>query len=199
MNIKKVDYADDLYMKENTSKNWICLHHTCSLDPQQDIEYWKSQANKVCTPYIVARDGTIYNLFDDKYWSYHLGLKAADGFDHNKNIKYNSETIGIEISNLGELTQKQVDSGKFKFETKDYRGQKYWQTYTSEQYQAISELIKWIISKYPNIKTTFIQTEDFNQSVFDNSCIFSHRNVHREKTDVSPAFDFRKLEQLVKS
>jgi N-acetyl-anhydromuramyl-L-alanine amidase AmpD len=46
---------------------------------------------------VVDTDGTIIRLFDEKYWSYHLGIRGAD----SENWRHDKRSIGIEIVNIG--------------------------------------------------------------------------------------------------
>jgi N-acetyl-anhydromuramyl-L-alanine amidase AmpD len=191
MNIKTIDFPDNQYIKEEyQDKKWICLHHTGSTNAKQDINWWKQTPDKIATPFIIDRDGSIYQIFDSKYFGWHLGLKD---FNSALNRLYNAESIGIEIVNLGALTEKQISSKKFEYMVSNYRGSKYWQLYNDSQYQSLNELINYLLTIYPKIGKDIITSNEFDLSVFKNPCIYSHRNVHREKTDVSPAFDFNKI------
>jgi N-acetyl-anhydromuramyl-L-alanine amidase AmpD len=191
MNIIKIDFPEDQYIKkEYLDKKWICLHHTGSSNAKQDIAWWKQTPDKIATPFIIDRDGSIYQLFDTKYFAWHLGLKD---FNSILNEQYNAESIGIEIVNLGVLTDSQVATKKFEYITKDFRSGKHWQKYTDKQYNSLNDLINYLLKLYPKIGKTVITKEDFDLTVFKIPCIYSHRNVHREKTDVSPAFEFNKI------
>ncbi len=118
--------SDDEYIKEETSKDTIWLHHTAGGSrPDWSINGWEKDYMKdklgrpildtsgnlrplrVGTSYIVGRksstsddniwDGKILRAFDDKYWAYHLGIS-------NNSEELNSKSIAIEICNYGPLT-----------------------------------------------------------------------------------------------
>ena len=96
--IISVDFPDNQYIKEQTDKKQIVIHHTVSgQGVNGDIAWWRQTADRVGTAIIIGWDGKIYQCFSSKYWAYHLGLKTAN------NKKLNQETIGIEIDAWGGL------------------------------------------------------------------------------------------------
>ncbi|MCK4823592.1 N-acetylmuramoyl-L-alanine amidase, partial [bacterium] len=86
------------------NKDLIVLHHTACTHGKVkgDIgELTKHKADaedRVSVAYVLARDGNIYRLFDDKYWSQHLGPGALGG-----NPAGSKRSVAIEISNVGFL------------------------------------------------------------------------------------------------
>lgn len=117
---------DDEYIKKETQKETIYLHHTAGGSrPDWSIGGWEKdyvkdkvgnivydtngnpKSLKVGTSYVIGRksstsnetlwDGKILRSFDDKFWAYHLGISI-------KNEELNSKSIGIEICNYGPLT-----------------------------------------------------------------------------------------------
>lgn len=178
-------------------KNHIVLHHTVSKSEKGVYEWWCNDGKKVATAYVVDKDGKIYEYFDPKYWSYHLGGKAAKC--HNIN------SIGIEIANEGALTFK--DDNYFWFNGKnkylgnvfeyEWRGVKYWAEYSKEQFNSVVELIIYLCDKF-NIPKVVYDKLDFNFDLLDNfRGIISHCNVRNDKTDISPAFNLQHLKQLI--
>lgn len=118
---------DNEYVREETNKNTIWLHHTAGGSrPDWTISGWEKdylknsngepilddsgnlQPLKVATSYVIGRkssstgetlwDGKVLRTFDDKYWAWHLGI--SDQFSH----QLNSRSISIEICNYGPLT-----------------------------------------------------------------------------------------------
>jgi hypothetical protein len=55
------------------------------------IDGWNLAADHVGAPSLVDRDGTIYNMFDDSGWIYHLGLKGMNG-------RYDTSSVAIELT-----------------------------------------------------------------------------------------------------
>lgn len=95
-----VDFPDDQYIKEQTKKNQICLHHTVSgPGVDGDISWWKQTPERIGTAVIVDRDGKIFQMFSSDYWAFHLGTKGLNDTTLNKG------SIGIEIDSWGGLVK----------------------------------------------------------------------------------------------
>jgi len=112
---KFIYFSEAFYVREDTPKYQIVLHHTASGGgasggATNDILWWEQQVKDtgdiVSVSFIVTRDGTILQLFSTKYWAYHLGTSTALLIEYGaagQNKKLNSESIGIEIDSWGGL------------------------------------------------------------------------------------------------
>ncbi len=118
--------SDDEFIRKETNKNTIWLHHTAGGSrPDWSIGGWEKDFQKdkngnpvtdsdgllkplrVGTSYVIGRsssstsetiwDGKILKAFDDKFWAWHLGIAGKIAQD------LNSRSIGIEICNYGPL------------------------------------------------------------------------------------------------
>lgn len=118
--------SDDEYLKKETNKNTLWLHHTAGGSrPDWTIGGWEKdyakdkngnlildnngnpKPLKVGTSYIIGRkssstseniwDGKILRAFDDKFWAWHLGISGK------LSEELNSRSIGIELCNYGPL------------------------------------------------------------------------------------------------
>jgi N-acetyl-anhydromuramyl-L-alanine amidase AmpD len=111
---KSLVFPDEQYYKEETTKKQICLHHTASgRGATGDFRHWLSNAERVATPVIIGTEGTIFQLFQSKYWGHHLGIKAnvfEDAGLPSRNTELNKHCIGIEIDAWGPLA---LVDGKF--------------------------------------------------------------------------------------
>lgn len=107
--------------------NTIVLHSSYSIegdpyDVDAVIALWKSYS--VAPHYMIARNGTVYQLVNDKNIAYHAGdSKMPDGRNGVNNF-----SIGVEILNT--KTDK----------------------YTSAQYQATKDLISYLKKKYGKLE-----------------------------------------------
>ena len=212
--IKIMDCARDngdksFFYQEETAKKKITLHFTMGY-LKGDIATLTKQ--HVSVPFVVGRNGVIYNLFASKYWSYHLGPGAIGG-----NTEMSKECIGIEISNIGPLklignnlvttysdTDVYCSLAETQYYTKlstKFRGNEYFATFTNVQYDAIGKLIKFLCAKY-NIQKKFLNEpsryEIMTEAGFrDFNGIVSHANCRADKADIGPAFDWNKVIQAV--
>lgn len=193
------------YYEQEHVKRKIALHFTMGY-LKGDIATLTKQ--HVSVPFVIGRNGNIYNLFASKYWSYHLGPGAAGG-----NTAMSRECIGIEISNIGPLKKIgnnlvstysntdiycSLDETQYYTElSNDYRGYKYYAKFTSNQYDSTIKLIKFLSGKY-NIPKTFVSESRRFQTLTATeftsfSGIVSHVNCRTDKVDIGPAFDWQRL------
>lgn len=196
---------ESFFFKEATTKKRIVLHYTEGYI-KGDISTLTKPQEHISVPFVVARDGTIYNLWTSKYWSFHLGSGALGG-----NTSSSRESIGIEISNIGHL--KKVGENLVNqysntdiycaltdttaYQQLDYRGHKYFATFTSAQYTSVIKLLRFLTKKY-NLPRTFLPAEkrysrpdDIDE--LDGIGIVSHVNFRTDKHDIGPAFDWARV------
>lgn len=202
---KRENNDDSFYFKESIPKKKIILHYTMGY-LKGDIATLTT--NQVSVPFVIARNGKIYNLFASKYWSYHLGPNASGG-----NTAMSKSTIGIELSNIGPLKKignnlvttysdndiycKLDEIEYYTFLPNAYRNYKYYATFTNAQYKSLVLLLKFLTEKY-NIPYTLISEANRYQKMDDNTFtlyngIASHVNCRTDKTDIGPAFDWASI------
>lgn len=193
------------YYEEIYPKKKIVLHFTMGY-LKGDIDTLTRQ--HVSVPFVIGRNGNIYNIFASKYWSYHLGPGAVGG-----NTAMSRECIGIEISNIGPLkksgnnlvtTYSNSDVYCSIDETSHYlklpnnfRGYEYFAKFTDNQYNSLIKLLKFLCRKY-NIPKTFLNEPKRYQILSANeftnfSGIVSHINCRTDKVDIGPAFDWNRV------
>lgn len=197
------------YYEEETEKFGICLHYTAG-QILGDLLTLTGDRGHVSTAYLVGRTGISYQLFDPKYWSYHLGPRCVGG-----NGRMSKRWIGIEISNYGWLKRRgnnlftwagekycSIQDTEYYKETATYKGHKYWATFTDEQYSAINKILTHLSLKFdiplrtlrPERRLEYnpISAKDRRQLVFDKG-VFTHTNVRKDKFDIGPAFEWEKI------
>lgn len=173
---------DSYYYATETKKDMIVIHSTAGT-LRADMASLTTKDNHVSVSYVIARSGEVYELFDPKYWSYHLGTGAVGGNKPNS-----QRSIAIEMSNYGPLTLRGEDletiysqvtykdsNGDTKKTKKDvyctldepeyysivedgYRGYKYFASFTPEQYKALNNLLDYLCIEH-NIPKTFLDED----------------------------------------
>lgn len=203
------DYCRQLYGKTDyfypqlIRKKRIIIHGTAG-ECKGDIAQLSQPGNHVSVPFVIARDGTVYQLFDPEACAYHLGPSTLYA---NKDMSFSS--IGIELSNLLCLTLKGntlVDSyGKDYCTLADtehyvkipaFRGYSYYASFTIEQYRALDTLLLDLCRKY-HIVHSFIPLEerfDVNIKQAQLAGISHHANWRKDKYDMADGvFDFTRI------
>ncbi len=196
---------DSFYYKEIIPKRKLVLHYTMGY-LRGDIA--ALTRNRVSVAFVIARNGLVYQLFDPKYWSYHLGPGASGG-----NTLMSKESIGIELSNIGPLIRKgnqlvttysdldvycSLDENKyFHYLTQPYRNFSYYATFTEEQYISLRSLLMYLLSTFNIPKNVLPYDRRFDRLGHEQfrsyQGILSHVNCRQDKTDIGPAFVWDKL------
>ena len=96
-----------IYDTEETTKTQIVLHHTAGNNTAAGyIAGWQKESYPLATHYIIPRTGQTEQLYEDKYWSNHLGT------DLPNNAFLQKHSLAVEISSYGYLTLKKNNQGK---------------------------------------------------------------------------------------
>jgi N-acetyl-anhydromuramyl-L-alanine amidase AmpD len=199
---------ESFFYKEAPAKERIVVHYTAGY-LKGDMAALTRKDNHVSTPFVVARDGTIYNLFSSRYWSYHLGKGAQGG-----NEPMSKSGVAIELSNLGYLKPKGNDLVTYfgdkdvycsldekQFYTKigsPFRGYTYFASFTDAQYKSLAKLLRYLTATY-KIPPTFLpeaQRYDVYPAVAQFRGITTHVNYQPQsygKWDIGPAFDWSRV------
>jgi len=212
----QVDFPEDQYYKEETEKKQIVLHHTVSGGNADGvISWWKQDPLRIATAFIIAGDGTIYQIFSSKYWAHHLGIKSdfikSLGFTDygTRNVTLNKESVGIEVCNWGGLMKdangyhpsywdanlkKDVGVTKVTIPDEDvqvfdkpYRGYLYFEKYKQEQVDSLGKLVNYLCDKWNIPKTYFPTMWDVStEAIGSEPGIWTHVSFRRDKSDQMP-------------
>jgi N-acetylmuramoyl-L-alanine amidase len=184
-----------------TPKTHIITHSTMGV-LKGDIAQLTQATSHVSVSFVVGRSGTVYQLFDTKNWSYHLGSGATGG-----NTALSKASVGIELCNLGPLILKKDNvlydyygvaycalADKEFYCEASYRGANYFATYTEPQLTSLGKLLRAIGTAH-SIPLTFLpadkQHDYFKQ--LPAAKVLYHTNLRVDKSDPGPAFDHTKL------
>ncbi len=193
--IKSIPLKNDQYYPTAQTKSHIVLHHSAGGSAASSIAYWASTPEHIATPYIIDRDGTIYECFDPKYWAYHLGVKGATWLE--------KASIGIEICSYGQLqpnmagelltyTKKVIP--KEKAVKLNFRGFDYYEAYTLEQIKSLSILLPYLLDRFKiPLQADRKEFWEYKPPESLPPGIYSHTTVRKDKVDIYPHPDLVKL------
>jgi len=197
--ITMVDFPAKEYYQSTFKKRQIYLHHTAGGPKASSVwNWWQNDRGRIATCIVIDHSGEITQGYSSRFWAYHLGLGnkhfGVMGLPY-KNLDKTS--IGIEICNWGQLTEK---NGKFynyvngevsmdqvtELET-PYKGFKYYHSYTDAQIASTKELLLFWNDAY-GIPL------DYNEDIWGltprafkgEKGVFTHNSVRRDKVDVYP-------------
>ena len=171
----------------------ICIHHTAGGTTPSTIQWWNTTKDRVATPFIIDRDGTIYQVFPLSFWAYHLyvaspGNKVPKKYKHSR---YDKHILGIELANWGQLTKQNdkfynyVGREVKNVEEVKYRGYQYWEPYSQAQIKSLENLLK-ILTKELNIKPkeNYKDIFDINMDALNMvPGIYTHTSYRTDKVD----------------
>ncbi|MCB0846305.1 MAG: N-acetylmuramoyl-L-alanine amidase [Bacteroidetes bacterium] len=231
--VTRNDGFTGFYEPEKIKKEQIVVHYTIghvkgditTLTPAMPRGY-PNNKNRLSVAYVIARDGTIYQLFHSAYWAFHLGTGAVAG-----NQTMSQKSIGIELSNFGPLklsrdgttletvysqyrdpgTGRQLpvdnycllsDEKKYVKVNEPFKDFEYFATFTQAQYRSLIILTRYLTAVH-EIPRNFLDESVRYQASVQNATfngIVSHVN-HREtgKSDIGPAFDWKTFIDGVKA
>lgn len=192
--------ADQFYA-EAWPKKQIYIHHTVGGSAISSLNHWLRDPERIGTAYLIDRDGTIYEVFDPRYWAHHLGLR------HKRNTELNRSSIGIEIASEGALLKDKdgilrAFDGRAVFKDRaavlnyPWRGYQYFDLYEPAQERSLFALVKHLCEQHSVPKRCVEQKEStiYDEKFFDFNGILGHCNVRPDKTDPHPFFRFDQLQ-----
>lgn len=201
MEIIKKFISENQYYKVEQPKKILVLHHTVSgVGVDGDINWWEKTPEKVGTPFIIARDGKIYQTFDEKYWIHHLGIKQwmLDKFKSGvSNDRLNQLSIGIELDSWGGLILKdgkwlngagaEMKKEDIVVYDKEFRGFKAFERYSNAQIESARRLLIFLGTKYGIDLNYNDQIFDFNDKALKGfHGVWSHVSYRPDKSDCHP-------------
>ena len=206
--VKTCQLDSSQYIKQRTEKNKIFIHFTAGgPNACNVIKYWEKDEPRVATAYVIdGNDGKAYECFHPDYWSFHLGVKGTNG-------ALDKSSIGIEICSYGPLKEvggkfyawpadwkTEVSKDKVYELKEEFRGFKYFQSYTQDQLNTVEKLLEFLIEEYNiTIQKTFdMSWFEYNEDLISKKMpgIWTHTNVRKDKSDSYP--DQRLLDMLNK-
>lgn len=213
------NFSEKEYKRITFPKRQIVLHHTVSGDSVDgDISWWLNDKKRIGTCILIARDGTIHQVFSSKYWAYHLG---ENGRDHSKvGLRYrrnDMNSIGIEIDSWGGLVQD--EESKLWYPAKwdvtlrrmipnknldpienvtqyqnGYRGFYGFESYTDEQIQAVKDLLEYWGEAYDiPLKYNEDMWDITSKALNGSAGVFSHVSYRSDKSDCHPQPELIKM------
>lgn len=183
--LRVASFPKQHYFSTMQRKTQIVLHHTAGGSAMSAINWWKTRNDgkgTVATPYVIERNGDIYQLFNAFQWAHHLGVAGKSNLD--------KQSIGIELVCFGAL-QLQNAQGKeiIDYGIQGYRGSRYFEKYTNAQMESLSLLLP-ILSTFAGIpikkapyKNLFEVSAD---ALAGKPGLYTHAAYRPDKSDCHP-------------
>lgn len=192
------------YKTEITVKNLIVLHHTVGGSARSTFRWWLTDPRPIGTAYLIARDGTVHEVFPPECWAYHLGYGSR--VDERRSIGIELASEGALLERGGELYcfDRVSERTRYLLEGKSFdlgyawRGYQHFAVYPEAQLAATIELVGELRLRFNIPPAVFQDVQTGVPSVFNVNHrlwngILAHAHVRDDKTDVHPGFDWNRL------
>lgn len=187
--------ADQYIPDSSVPKDLIVLHHTAGGSAKSTFDWWRTTPERIGTAYIVARDGTVHEVFDPRAWAFHLGISGTQG-------RVDRRSIGIEIASEGGLTE--ADGKLYTFGVvsprTEYRGEvvevpqgwrgfRQFAAYTPAALASVYRLVDELLARF-EVPRRMPGTEE---APLDFAGVAGHFHFRRDKSDVHVGFPWGEL------
>ena len=204
--------ASDYYFQEASEKEQIVLHFTGATLPEDIPKLSKSADHSAA--FVLARDGTIYQLFNSAFWARHLDPGTIDNAD-----EINKQSIAIQISNVGLLSlegETLYGADGFPYCYKDEKayyeelavpieGKQYFASCTNDQYNSLILLLRYLTNEH-NIPREVLDQDstdenwgDTRKEISNYKGILFGVNFIKDPYGIGAAFNWKRVKEDIKS
>jgi len=154
---------------------------------------YNGKYNRIPT-YTISLSGEIFNHFNPKYSSNIFNDTIID-----------RQAITIALENVGWLTHNESENIYYDWKLSQYngdivekqwRGKKYWATYSDNQFLGLIELLDYLCIEYSINKSFSGNNVMIHKPKIFNG-ILTRSNFSKDYYDLTPAMDFDKLNNLI--
>lgn len=195
---------DDQYYPEPQDKSVISLHHTVGGSATSTFDWWLTDPARVGTAYIVARDGTVHEVFPPECWAYQFGVKGAD---------LERRAIGIELASEGALAERDGILYAFdgqrrlgwandlesqgRAERHDWRGYRWFDAYDERQVTMALRLVVHLCERFAIPKQCPLDADLYGPADrrrwWEYRGVVHHVMFRADKSDLHPGFPWHRL------
>lgn len=183
------------YFPQVHHKDLIVLHGTAGSSAKGAVEHWNTSADRVATAFIIARDGTVHEVFPRNCWAWHVGFNG---------VELERRSVGVELVNIGPLRRhgnemRNAYGSVFchadeqdRYVQRSWRGYDCYATYTAEQYMAVRSLLDELCAEF-GISRDIRASGELVDHPREAKGIATHTNFRRDKWDIGPAFEWERI------
>ena len=187
----------DQYYQDHNKKSILFLHHSVGGSARSTFRWWLTDPKPIGTAYIIARDGTIHEVFPPECWAYHLGYGNRTDEKRSIGIELASEGAllkrGRELYCFDRVSERTRYRGRVYDVGRTWRGYRYFAVYPAAQLRAVIKLVDDLLLRFAippvvprNARTGRAARFDVKRRLRQG--IIAHAHVRADKTDVHPGF-----------
>ncbi len=182
------------YTRKSYKKTQIVVGHTSRKD-MRHFEGWLTRKNgsyKKVSHFSIDKNGLVYQHFNPKYYSEFLGsgqdkIIISISLVNEGWLKLNDMNVFVDW--LGHTYGRDCD-----FVERGWRDKRYWSKYSDEQMDSLSKLLDHLCEEY-DIPRDVIENNVYDENIDIFKGITFRSNYFKDNTDVSPAFDIKKIKK----
>lgn len=193
--LSHINFPEKNYFPDLQRKTQIVLHHTAGGSAMSAINWWKTRNNgkgSIATPYVIERDGTIYQLFNAFAWAHHLGVSGKPNL-----CRF---SIGIELVCWGAIAESDIGKKVPEKDVVDYgfsgfKGSRFFQNYTAAQLESLSLLLP-ILGIFADIPLVYGENKLFSLSpdaIAGLPGLYTHVSYRQDKSDLHPQQELKEM------
>lgn len=198
MHIEKETYkiSTNNYIKSKYSKTQIVIgvslrkghNHITRL---QHKEYGKT---KKWNTYTIGRDGTIYQHYDDKYYTNFIGIKEGD--KHNVSIVLENMGALYSIDDETRINWINEICEEENVIKKGWMGYNYWEKFPIKQLKSLTLLCNDICDNH-DIPKKIIEFNHYHKDIYKFKGIVFRGNYIDDSSDMNPLLEITKLNEML--
>lgn len=168
MNLKKIYFPGNQYIRETTTKDIFVIHHSAGWDNARNMfNHWANDSQgRIATAYGITDNGEVIQGFDTQFWAYAIYVNQSRNLIplkyktkvHDDHL--NSRAIQVELCNWGQLEKKgtkfycwvanaannyiskyEIPKERVMIYEDKFRGTKYYEKYTDDEIESLRKLI----------------------------------------------------------
>jgi len=191
----------DQFLPATGIKNGIAIHHTVGGSARSTFNWWLQDDAQVGTAYIIARDGTIHEVFPADAWAWQFGLK----WSRARRIAYEQRFVGIELASEGGLIE--VDGKLYCFDRvsarceksrdeafdhgEPYRSYRFFDNYEAAQIDSLVQLVDHLCTEFGIPRQRPTKPIAYHGDLLESfSGVIGHAMVRKDKSDPAPVPGF---------
>jgi N-acetyl-anhydromuramyl-L-alanine amidase AmpD len=194
INIDEVTHKTEKFYKNITNKKLIIIGDTCrfGLNHIKRLTNQPYETIGKYPTYTIDKSGKIFQHFNPEYYSSILG-----------NVDFDKMSITILLENMNWLYYDNYTDSYYNWVNekcenveniieKEFRGYRYWDSYTTQQYKSLIKLCKFLQEKF-DIENNIVSNCFIYNDINNYTGIISRANIEIYSKDVNPSFDYKKF------
>jgi hypothetical protein len=153
------------------------------------LQHKKYGKTKEWNTFTISRDGIVYQHFDPACYSDYMGVKNIDKHSISVVLE-NMGSVFYDFESGGYLNWIHETCDEEKIYEQNWKGSRYWESYTEKQMNSTIELCEYLCDKY-RIPLDSLGFNAFHEETAKFEGIVCRSNFDMDYNDLNPSFNFK--------